>query len=100
MHVDWSLPRFATLVAVRHHELNLPTDGEYIDVHIVRLCSALVQLKRQRWRIELLRGEIDESCRALNLDGYALRTLDTQIRSDIDAVHASFDPRPRRRAAH
>jgi HD-like signal output (HDOD) protein len=100
VHVDWSLPRFATLVAVRHHELNLPTDGEYIDVHIVRLCSALVQLKRQRWRIELLRGEIDESCRALNLDGYALRTLDTQIRSDIDAVHASFDPRSRRRAAH
>ncbi|MFT3706896.1 MAG: HDOD domain-containing protein [Archangium sp.] len=100
LHADWSLPRFPTLVAMRHHELQLPADGEYVDVHAVRLCSALVQVRRQPWRIAQVRAEVDESCVALRLDGFVLRSLDTQLRTEIETVLASFDHRPKKRASH
>lgn len=98
IHVDWSLPRFPTLVAMRHHELRLPTDVDYIDVHVVRLCSALVQLRRQPWRVEQTRAEVEESCAALKLDAYALRSLDTQLRQEMESVLASFAAPNRKRA--
>lgn len=100
VHADWSLPRFPTLVAMRHHELSLPDDGEYVDVHAVRLCSALVQVRRQPWRVEQVRAEVDESCKALRIDGFVLRSLDTQLRTEIENVLASFDHRPKKRASH
>ena len=97
VHVDWNLPRFPTLVAMRHHELNLPADGEYVEVHCVRLASALVQYLRQPWRVTHLKKEIDESCKALHLDGFALRSLETQLRTELESVLASFHQPVRRR---
>ena len=87
------------LVTMVHHDLNLPVTGEYREVHVVRLCSAMVQLGRQPWRMDAARAEIDESCRALKLDGYELRSLDTQIRSELQSVVHLFADRPARRAA-
>lgn len=101
VHVDWSLPRFPTLVAMRHHDLNLPVDGEYVDVHCVRLSSAMVQYLRQPWRAAQAKAEIDESCAALHLDGFALRSLETVLRSELEAVLASFhQPQRKRTASH
>ncbi len=97
-HVEWSLPRFPTMVAIRHHDLGLPHDGEYLDVHIVRLCSALVQVRRQPWRMDQVRIEVDESCHALSLDAFALRSLETQLRAEMETVLASFH-QPRKRIA-
>ena len=45
------------------------------------------------------RALVDESCAALGLDGYALRSLDTQLRAELSTVAQSFSDRPRRRAA-
>jgi HD-like signal output (HDOD) protein len=98
VHQHWNLPRFSTLVAMRHHDLGLPTDGEYREVHVVRLVSALVQLTRQAWRATAIEAEVNESCAALGLDGYALRTLDTQLRTELSTVAQAFDTRSRRRA--
>ena len=101
VHADWSLPRFPTLVAMRHHELGLPADGEYVDLHCVRLASGLVQLLRQPWRLAQVKAEIDESCKALQLDGFALRSLETQLRTELESVLASFhQPKFRRTASH
>jgi HD-like signal output (HDOD) protein len=97
VHADWSLPRFPTLVSMRHHELGLPVDGEYVDVHCVRLASSLVQYLRQPWRFEQVKAEIDESCVALHLDGFELRSLETQLRTELESVLASFHQPPRRR---
>ncbi|MDP2275723.1 MAG: HDOD domain-containing protein [Archangium sp.] len=97
LHADWSLPRFCTLVAMRHHELNLPADGEYVDVHCVRLASALVQYLRQPWRVTQVKQEIDQSCLALHLDGFALRSLETQLRTELESVLASFHQPARKR---
>jgi len=99
VHQHWSLPRFSTLVTMRHHDLALPVDGEYREVHVVRLVSALVQLRRQPWRARATQAEVDESCAALGLDGYALRSLDTQLRAELSTVAQAFAEKPRRRAA-
>jgi hypothetical protein len=100
VHVDWSLPRFATLVAMRHHDLGLPTDGEYVDLHVVRLTSALVQFRRHAsWRGEVLKAEIDESAAALKIDAYGLRSLDTQIREELVHFESAFGEKPKRRTA-
>jgi HD-like signal output (HDOD) protein len=100
VHVDWNLPRFPTLVAMRHHDLGLPAEGEYVDVHSVRLSSALVQLMRQPWRLAQVKAEVDESCAALHLDGFALRSLETQLRSELESVLASFHHPQRRTGSH
>lgn len=92
----WNLPRFATLVTVRHHDLGLPNDDEYRGVHVVRLCSAMVQFRRQPWRIDTLEAEINESCAALGLDAYTLRSLDTQLRAELQQVAQLFTEKPRR----
>jgi HD-like signal output (HDOD) protein len=99
VHANWNLPRFSTLVTMRHHDLGLPTDSEYAGVHCVRLSSALVQLIREPWRVAQAKEEIDESARALKLDGFGLRSLDTQIRAELQSVIASSLAGPRRRAA-
>lgn len=98
VHELWGLPRFTTLVALRHHDLQLPT-GEYREIHVVRLCSSLVQLRREPWRWAAVRAEVDESCAALGIDAYVLRNLDTQIRAEFEAVASLFQERPRRRTA-
>lgn len=99
VHQAWNLPRFPTLVTMRHHDLQLPAEGEYRDVHVVRLCSAMVQLRRQQWRLESIRAEIDESCAALALDAFTLRSLDTQLRTELQQVAAVFAEKPARRIA-
>lgn len=101
VHDSWSLPRFSTLVAVRHHDLGLPIDGEYADVHCVRLASALVQVIRQPWRHAQVKAEVEQSAAALRLDVYALRSLETQLRTEFQQVLASslVSPTPKKRSA-
>lgn len=98
VHQLWNLPRFPTIVTVRHHDLDLPGDGEYRDVHAVRLCSALVQFRRLPWRRAAIRAEVDESSIVLGQSGFALRSLDTQLRAEFTKVAQSFVDRPHRRA--
>ena len=79
VHQAWDLPRFATLVAVRHHDLDLPSDGEFRDLHVVRLVSALVQLRRGPVAWEQRRLEVSSSAAVLGLDAFKLRAVDTEI---------------------
>lgn len=93
VHADCALPESTGLIALRHHELGLPADRDDVDLHVVRLAAAMVQVRRQPWRAEQVRAEVNESCAALGLDGYLLRALDTQIRSELETVLASFSHR-------
>lgn len=93
VHADCGLPEGPATIALRHHELGLGNDAELVDLHVVRLCAALVQLKRQPWRVTQVRAEVDESCAALRLDAYMLRALDTQIRGELENVLAQFQQR-------
>ncbi len=98
VHQAWSLPRFPTLVAMRHHDLDLPADGEYVDVHIVRLVSALVQFRRHPWRFEAIRNEVNQSCAALGVNAYVLRSLDTQLKDELSHVGTAFNDKHKRKA--
>ena len=40
-HQEWSLPQYLTVMAVRHHDPEIPADPEFVDLHAVRLCGAL-----------------------------------------------------------
>jgi HD-like signal output (HDOD) protein len=97
VHRAWGLPHFPTLAAQRHHDLSLPCEGEFVDVHVVRLASALVQFRHQPWRFEQARNEVNSSCAALHLDAFLLRTLDTQLRAEVQHVAQAFTEKPRRR---
>jgi len=97
VHVAWSLPRFPTLVAMRHHDLELPADGEYVDVHIVRLVSALVQFRRHPWRFEAIRDEVNQSCAALGVNAYVLRSLDTRLKDELSHVGTAFNDKSKRK---
>lgn len=96
VHAAWNLPRFATLVAMRHHDLGLPADGEYVDVHVVRLVSALAQLRHVPWRYQELREEVNESCAALHVDAFMLRAVETQLKEEAAAHHGVAAPRASR----
>ncbi len=96
VHQSWSLPRFPTLVAMRHHDLDLPQDGEYVDVHIVRLVSALVQFRRHPWRFEAIRNEVNQSCAALHINAHLLRALDTQLKDELMHVGSAFTDKKRK----
>ncbi len=98
VHAEWALPTFPSLVAARHHDLQLPADAEHRDLHVVRLVSAMVQYRRQSWRVAVIRSEVNESCAALGLDAFALRSLDTQIREELVHVEQAFGGKAKRRA--
>ncbi len=93
VHAAWNLPRFATLVAMRHHDLGLPADGEYVDVHVVRLVSALAQLRHLGWRYQAIREEVNESCAALRVDAFMLRAVETQLKEEAAVHHGLAQPR-------
>lgn len=88
IHQHWDLPLFATMAAVRHHELELPAEG-FADLHLVRLVSALVRYQTDSTRSEVAKAEVDSSAKALNLDGYALRTIWTDITRALSTVTSS-----------
>ncbi len=93
VHVECGLPASSGVIALKHHELGVGTAPDEIDLHVVRLCAALVQLRRQPWRLDQVRAEVNESCAALALDGFVLRALETQIRAEFETVLASFGQR-------
>jgi HD-like signal output (HDOD) protein len=85
IHQHWELPQFATVAAVRHHELSLPAEG-FGELHLVRLVSALVRYQNDRSRAELAKAEIDSSAKALAIDGYTLRTIWTDATRALATV--------------
>ncbi|MCA2979658.1 MAG: HDOD domain-containing protein [Myxococcaceae bacterium] len=97
VHQTWGLPKFPTLVALRHHDLDLPADGEFADVHVVRLVSALVQLQRSPWRFAAIRDEVNHSCAALGADAFLLRALVTQLKEEQAHVENAFAEPGRRK---
>ncbi len=97
VHAEWGLPRFATLVAMRHHDLGLPADGEFLDLHVVRLVAAVVQLRSQPWRLETLAPELEESAGVLKLDVFGLRSLATRIKEETAVVGQLYAAGPRRK---
>jgi hypothetical protein len=61
------------------------------------LVSALVQFRRHPWRFDEIREEVNQSCEALGVNAYLLRSLDTQLKDELAHVSSAFGERHRRK---
>lgn len=91
-HQEWQLPQYLTVAAVRHHDLEIPGEAEFVDLHATRLASALLDLRDLR-EAPLLRRAADEvvqSAAALGLSPFRVRSADAELRDAGLRVASSF----------
>lgn len=80
VHQEWSLPNYLTMLAVRHHDGNIPADDEFLDIHVVRVVSAIYHLRTCLLHRGRTLEEAQESAKVLGLDRYRLRSVDAEVR--------------------
>lgn len=80
LHQEWRLPQYLTVLAVRHHDAEIPADEEFRDLHVVRLAAAVHDLRAEpatAWRAS---RELLQSARVLGLDANGVRALAADLR--------------------
>jgi HD-like signal output (HDOD) protein len=92
-HQEWNLPQYLTVIAVRHHDPEIPADAEFAELHAVRLCGALVDLREPPLAARAAR-EIAQSAGALGLQPPAVRALDAELRRAALRVGTAFGVGP------
>ena len=80
VHQEWALPEFATVICVRHHDRKIPAGDDWVDLHVVRLASALRLCHTRPLQASWLE-EVGQSGRALGLDRFGLRSFDAEVRT-------------------
>ncbi|MBI5067127.1 MAG: HDOD domain-containing protein [Deltaproteobacteria bacterium] len=75
----WGLPEWLQEMAARHHDDEVPADPEHLDLHLVRLTSALAWLRDPAVGARAAR-EVLQSARALGFGVPAVRALATDLR--------------------
>lgn len=88
-HQEWQLPQYLTVIAVRHHERQIPAEPEFVDLHAVRLAGALLDL-RDDDTAPRAAAEVVQSAGALGMSALAVRTLDAELRDAAQRVAAAF----------
>jgi putative nucleotidyltransferase with HDIG domain len=90
LHQEWQLPQYLTVLAVRHHDAEIPADEEFRDLHVVRLAAATYDLRAEpdlAWRAS---REIVQSAAALRVDPNGVRALAAELRQAEEKVSATF----------
>jgi HD-like signal output (HDOD) protein len=87
-HQAWNLPQYLTVLAVRHHDPEIPAGEEFADLHAVRLASAIDDLRGPF----AARGgrEVVQSAGALQLGPFAVRALAAELRQAEARTAALF----------
>jgi putative nucleotidyltransferase with HDIG domain len=88
-HQEWNLPQYLMVIAVRHHDREIPAEPEFADLHSVRLASALLDLRDERLAPRAA-AVVAQSARALALSPFAVRTLDAELRDASQRVSSAF----------
>lgn len=88
-HQEWNLPRYLTVIAVRHHDREIPADPDFVDLHAVRLCGALLDLRLPALAHRAAR-EVPQSATALGLGPPAVRALDAELRRAAARAGTAF----------
>ncbi len=89
MAISWELPEFLVTMSMEHHQEALPTDGDYQEVHVVRVVSGLNELQRNPHYREGLEDEVRESAEALKLSNFRLRAISSQVKLFYDQALAA-----------
>lgn len=101
LHQEWQLPQYLTVLAVRHHDAEIPADEEFRDLHVVRLAAAVHDVRASSawaWRAS---REIVQSATALRIDPNGVRALAAELRQAEAKIDVAFGldgaapPRPR-----
>jgi HD-like signal output (HDOD) protein len=87
-HQEWQLPQYLTVIAVRHHDREVPAEPEFVDLHAVRLTGALLDLRGEDTSRAAL--EVVQSAAALGLSPLAVRSLDAELREAAQRVASAF----------
>lgn len=90
LHQEWQLPQYLTVLAVRHHDPEIPADEEFRDLHVVRLAAATYDLRAEptaAWRAS---REVLQSAAALRLDPNGVRALAAELKQAEAKVGASY----------
>ena len=89
MAISWELPEFLVTMSMEHHQADLPTDGDYQEVHVVRIVSGLNELQRNPHYREGLEDEVRQSAEALKLSNFRLRAISSQVKLFYDQALAA-----------
>jgi len=92
VHQEWSLPQYLTVLCVRHHDDVVPAEPEFADLHVVRLVSALEDLRRDPANSAHAPVEVAQSAGALRVDPHAARALFAELRTTGERVARTFAP--------
>jgi hypothetical protein len=76
-----------TEICVRHHDEVVPGDRDLVDLHFVRLTSAVADLGEPAFAARAGR-EIAQSAAALGFDPYQVRALAAEVRQAQERMRA------------
>ncbi len=79
VHREWRLPDTALQICLEHHVRGVAPSEHSIELHIVRLASA-IHLLQSRAPTEERLGEIEESLYCLGLSKFQLRSFDNDVK--------------------
>ena len=88
-HQIWGLPQYLTVLCVRHHDAAIPAEPEFVDLHLVRLTSALADLRDPAFAARAA-AELVQSAGALGLDPYSVRAILADLRQSEARTGASY----------
>jgi HD-like signal output (HDOD) protein len=90
VHQEWSLPQYLTVLCVRHHDDEVPGDAEFRDLHVVRLVSAVEDVRRDLAASPHAPVELLQSAGVLRMDPLAVRALAAELRTTAARVARTF----------
>ena len=90
VHQAWQLPQYLTVLAVRHHDREIPAHPDFVDLHVVRLAAAVHDLRGEPEHAWRAAGEIVQSAAALGIDVNGVRALAAELRQADEKVGVTF----------
>ncbi|MDP7039746.1 MAG: HDOD domain-containing protein [Myxococcota bacterium] len=80
MAISWELPEFLVMLAMEHHQVDLPSGADYQELHMVRVVSGLNELQRNPHYRTGLEDEVRSSADTLGLSNFRLRAISSQVK--------------------
>jgi putative nucleotidyltransferase with HDIG domain len=90
VHREWRLPEYLVDVAAHHHDLEPPRGPEHLELHLVRMVSALHLLRTEPELNGLAAFEVIDSARTLGLGPARVEALCTSVDEIGVWVKAAF----------
>ena len=78
----WGLPQYLSAICALHHMPVVAAAPDNVDLHLVRLTSALSTLSEPLFAFRAM-NEILQSADALKMDAFAIRSINTELKQAL-----------------